>query len=599
VERPLSLPHWVGELASGLAGTACDAMDSSDDLRLHARLTGALLAQAPDSPCLAAAAERALRLMPMVDDVAARLAAAPHLLHYCEWCGQLTQANALVAGLARVLDDAAVGPAQLVHWYGEVARWYNRNGEHGQAQRSAGVARRIVTQSRLDGTQLQTLEIAHLLRSADLPAARARIDSLRAALPDDATRALADCGALDAHWHALSGDVDSAIRAARSTVELAAAGVMPVTERARHEAFLGACLAWRGDFGAALACYERALAAVQGLQRMLLGEERDFIAAFGAALGGDGERAATLLRTAMLSHRQREAASLFLAVPALAARIAALALDYGIEPDHVQALVTRQELQAPRRTLPDWPWPAAVRTLGPVVLSLQGDVIAPSGKSQQRPLALLKSLVAAGPGGRTQQTLLSQLWGEAEVAKSALSVTVHRLRKLLRNDGLVIVAGGRMRFCPERVWTDVAALTELCEEIEALPGTAPTQEIGRLAETLLDLYRGPFCEGSDEAWMLPERERTRKLFLGAVARLGRLLEESGQWNAARDLYHRALDAEPLSELSYRGAMRCAHALEGPAAAFAMYRRCRDTLSILLGLAPAIETERLAITLGLK
>ncbi len=225
---------------------------------------------------------------------------------------------------------------------------------------------------------------------------------------------------------------------------------------------------------------------------------------------------------------------------------------------------------------------------------MHGEPVAPNGKAQQRPLALLKGLVAAGEGGKAQQALVAQLWGNAEVAKSALNVTLHRLRKLLKSDAAIIVANGRLQLDEASVWSDVAALSALCADIAAAPG-----DVHRNAAALLDLYRGPFCDGDDDGWVLPVRDRARNLFLGAVARLGGQLEVAGDWQGALGLYQRALEAEPLSESNYRGWMRCAHALDGVAAAFHAYRRCRDTLSIVLGVAPAKETEALAVELGLK
>ncbi|QNA89019.1 hypothetical protein G4G28_11990 [Massilia sp. Dwa41.01b] len=82
---------------------------------------------------------------------------------------------------------------------------------------------------------------------------------------------------------------------------------------------------------------------------------------------------------------------------------------------------------------------------------------------------------------------------------------------------------------------------------------------------------------------------------GAVARLGQQLEGAREWELAQDLYARAGGGAPLAEANYRGAMRCAHACDGAAAAFGVYRRCRETLSIVLGLAPAAETEQLAVS----
>ncbi|QNA99907.1 bacterial transcriptional activator domain-containing protein [Massilia sp. Se16.2.3] len=191
------------------------------------------------------------------------------------------------------------------------------------------------------------------------------------------------------------------------------------------------------------------------------------------------------------------------------------------------------------------------------------------------------------------------MWGNADIARSALNVTVHRLRRLLQSDEAVVVSGGRIVLAQTQVWSDLAALARLCEELPALGAATPPADLRQRARALLDLYRGPFCEGIDDAWTLVPRERARSLFPGAVARLGQQLEGAREWELAQDLYARALAAEPLAEANYRGAMRCAHACDGAAAAFGVYRRCRETLSIVLGLAPAAETEQLAVSPGLK
>ena len=62
--------------------------------------------------------------------------------------------------------------------------------------------------------------------------------------------------------------------------------------------------------------------------------------------------------------------------------------------------------------------------------------------------------------------------------------------------------------------------------------------------------------------------------------------------AAERLYLRGIEADPLAEASYRGLMRC-HALQGHIAeASAVYRRLRQTLSVVLGIEPSVESEAL-------
>ncbi|SHH08716.1 BTAD domain-containing putative transcriptional regulator [Massilia sp. CF038] len=596
---PASLPYWAGQLSAGLADIDLHLLEPDQDLRLHARLAGALLACAPESPLLAPAAERALQAMALVDNAAALLAAAQLLLPFCDWLDSPARANALIAQIARIDDDPALDPAQLVRWHTQVARWYSKEGDDGQAQRSTTSARRIVSQSALPLLLCQTLEIEHLLRTGELAQARALLDQLLAAMATASKREQAEGSALEGHWRALSGDLDGATRCAHDALRLTQEAGMAPYERARFEAFLGACLAWSGELASALRYYQGAAAAAYGVQGRQLREECRFIEAYACWQGAHPEAGMALLRDALEAHRARECASLFSMVPQLAARIAALALQHQIEVRHVRALILRQNLPAPRRCVPGWPWPVAVRTLGSFEMAIFGEPVVWSGKSQQRPLALLKSLVAAGEGGRTQQTLLAQLWGDADVAKSALSVTVHRLRKLLQFDDVIFVSGGRIRLCGVKVWSDLDALAEIVGDIATMPVNVGDARLRQAGAALLDLYRGPFFDGGDESWILPERERARHLFLGAAGQLGERLEAGGAWADGLALYQRALETEPLSEANYRGAMRCAHALDGIAAAFAVYRRCRETLSILLGIVPSPETEKLAVSLGLK
>jgi DNA-binding SARP family transcriptional activator len=70
------------------------------------------------------------------------------------------------------------------------------------------------------------------------------------------------------------------------------------------------------------------------------------------------------------------------------------------------------------------------------------------------------------------------------------------------------------------------------------------------------------------------------------------LEQQGSTGEAIDLYLRAIEADPLTEDIYRCLMSC-YASEGRRAeAIESYRRCRQMLSVVLGVAPSAETEAL-------
>lgn len=70
------------------------------------------------------------------------------------------------------------------------------------------------------------------------------------------------------------------------------------------------------------------------------------------------------------------------------------------------------------------------------------------------------------------------------------------------------------------------------------------------------------------------------------------MEAAGDGPTAVDRYRRGLEADNLAELLYRGLMRSLAATGDQAEALNAYRRCRELLSIVLGLKPSPETERL-------
>jgi len=84
----------------------------------------------------------------------------------------------------------------------------------------------------------------------------------------------------------------------------------------------------------------------------------------------------------------------------------------------------------------------------------------------------------------------------------------------------------------------------------------------------------------------------RSRFVRALAQLGAALEQSRDWATAIDVYRRGLEADNLAESFYRGLMRALDAAGDQAEALNAFRRCRELLSIVLGVKPAAETERI-------
>ena len=83
-----------------------------------------------------------------------------------------------------------------------------------------------------------------------------------------------------------------------------------------------------------------------------------------------------------------------------------------------------------------------------------------TGKAQQRPLDLLKLLVALGGANVDAQQLTAALWPEADgaAAKTSFDSTLFRLRKLLDVENALVLSAGKLSLARALVWTDLWAL---------------------------------------------------------------------------------------------------------------------------------------------
>jgi len=147
--------------------------------------------------------------------------------------------------------------------------------------------------------------------------------------------------------------------------------------------------------------------------------------------------------------------------PDLAARLANLALGRDIETAYVRALIDRHRLVAPDDACAQWPFRLRVRALNGFELTRDGEPMHFTGKTQQRPLDLLKLVVALGGKDVDAESIMAALWPDAEgsAAKNSFDSAMFRLRKLLDVDDAIAVTSGSVSLNRAIVWTDVEALT--------------------------------------------------------------------------------------------------------------------------------------------
>lgn len=150
-----------------------------------------------------------------------------------------------------------------------------------------------------------------------------------------------------------------------------------------------------------------------------------------------------------------------------------------------------------------WPWAARIYTLGRFAIVKDGVPLRFTGKTQKKPLELLKALIAFGGRNVPEAKLQDALWPEAEgdSASQALATTLFRLRKLV-GDNLIERGEGRLTLSATVCWVDCWALERLFNEKQHC-------ETMRL-EKITKLYQGAFLEGEDDAaWAMTMREKLR------------------------------------------------------------------------------------------
>jgi DNA-binding SARP family transcriptional activator len=240
--------------------------------------------------------------------------------------------------------------------------------------------------------------------------------------------------------------------------------------------------------------------------------------------------------------------------------------------------------------------PIRIYTLGRFGVSINNQPVRSTGKGSHRPLDLLKALIALGGRGVAYSRLCECLWpdSEGDLGIGNLSVTVHRLRVLLKSKAAILSDYGRLSLneaiCVVDAWSfERAANAGLEPGNEKVPGTIPEAPL----REAFDLYGGDFLAREAEAsWMLATRLRLKFKFERLISALVSCLEREGRIGDATEICLRALERDPLNESLYRHLMYC-HLKRGDLAeATRMFNRCRDALARGLALAPSIETERL-------
>lgn len=567
--------------------------DPALELCAFGSLLGALVMRMPERERLEPFAARARALLPGVADVNSRVEGAIRLLHYYSLIPSAIAGDQLVAYLRPHLADRLLSAHIHCQWLHFESFWFQMN--RYDPRRAAQAIHQALELIERHG--MQHFAIFFKARAAHLRLDAGDVQGA-ARMLSEAPPPLAQGNA--AAWHSGMQSWVALLRGdSRVAVEHAELLVRECAKAGTHHGYgislllQANALAAAGDVPGAL--HSLQLARATHLMRSPIGSvTADCIEAdlhLGRGATAEAER---LTRRALALARAEQLFNTLQWLAPQMSRICALALEKGIEAGHVKQLIRLRELRPPSAETPAWPWPIELRTLGHFEILKDGQPLHVEGKTQRKPMGLLKALVALGGTGVPEDRLIDILWADSlDGGQKALDITLHRLRKLLGHDNALQVTDRRVSLNPELVWVDLWALEcRLAAMLPMLRATAADAlQRDPAVAAILELYRGPFMQDEpDAAWVLPVRNRLASRWRSFVGGLGEHREAKGEWAEAAELYSRAVELDPLAEAFYCRQMVCLREMGQHTEAIEVFRRCRQMLSVTLGVPPALGTE---------
>lgn len=192
-----------------------------------------------------------------------------------------------------------------------------------------------------------------------------------------------------------------------------------------------------------------------------------------------------------------------------------------------------------------------IKTLGNFHVSVDGECPVATRKPPHRLLAILKLMIASGGCAVNSSTLADQLWPDldGDRAHDAMQVALHRLRKMLGAQDVLLMNRGRITLNTRLVEVDAFMMDSLCRD-----PFLPTFQAR--AHAALELYQGPFLpEEMESSWAVRTRECLRAKFVNVIETAARELVARGDHTGAASLYERAMTVDDVENVLRDGLVR--------------------------------------------
>ena len=580
-----ALDRWIVEMERLLAQDAL----AGEALRHRAlsSMVMALLYRQPAHPNLPAHVREVEQQLPHINDVNDRLSTAAYLFDYFSLSGDFTRMPTVAALTESDAQSQDALPINIFLWWQRRGMYGYCTGDFEQAQTGLATALRIARDNGMVDAEFVGLLLLGMLMACvgKTDEAAGLLQEMRGKLNPKRHMHAQGYHYLDLWLAILRQDIDHARRIWET---FSNTPVIGVPTHAAHNHPIAWLLAHEGQGGPLLERIGRWRAALDGMRSPLMQFNLLSMEVLAYRSLGDEPAARNALTTMFAigaKHRYRTSLTW---IPAMMAELCALALEWNVEPEYVRWLIRQRNLKPPRADLINWPRVLEIRTLGAFHIARDGEVVEFSHKLPKKPLALLKAIVAEGVRGLSTDAARDRLWPDldGDAASESLGSTLHRLRRLLGSGDAVRLSEERLTLDESLVWVDAFAFERLLE------GGLVTAR-----EDALSMYRGGFLPHDEgDYWTAMMRDRLRARFVQLVDEISQQHEAAGRFDEAIACYRRGVEADLLAENFYQGMMRCLVQQNRRAEGAAVYRQLRQTLSVVLGIAPSPQSEQLGRTL---
>jgi LuxR family maltose regulon positive regulatory protein len=592
------LDHWIEELESILSHFK-DFPSREIESKVVLGMFTALMYRQPYFNKTAVWGERARKLIERPVDKDQQIMIGNQLLHSFYWIGDVFKSEAIITVLMpRILSPDAM-PLSTIYFYSFKAAFEWMTGDIEQSNRSTTAGLELTEKSGIHYWDLFLLgfRTCCALSSGSLDDARTLIDRMEPLVNPDRLMTHMQFRFLTAWEALLRKDNNVAVRDAALCVEL--------SRKAGVRYSLVVCLIFQAQILLASGNLKRTLESLDEGIRLALefaGSEKKIaplvrflylqIVSQLAIIQGKEKKALALIRQLMEFGRERRLVNVPGAHSEALAQLCAKALQADIEEDYVRTMINKCNLVpvGPPEDLDKWPWPMRIFALGQFRVEVGGKDLVFKGKIQQKPLSLLKLLISQGGFEVPEEKLTDILWPSADgdMAYTAFTTTLHRLRKLIGIKEALIFKDGKLSLNPALCWIDSGAFLGLVEKtLVKLEKKVTISERREITNRVLEFYSGRFLpDDTAQPWTNTKRSEIKMqylLFLRRVALSYRIL---GRWKMAADFLEKTISEDGSFEEDYCELMECYLNLKQRTKALSVYHRCVTALSETIGVKPS-------------